>query len=219
MRRPSRYQPRATFFAGGFAVEVEEDDFGGGVFGDLGEEIVGFAEGVVAGVHEDAALKVHDGVGLAGGKFALVDAEAGSADGVVSGAEDAAAAVVAGGGDGHVLEDFLFVPNVVAGGDDMGTEVEEFFGDGGRDAEAAGGVFAVDDEEVDFVGFDEVGKVFANDVAAGGAEDVADEENVHTGNRVQGGLGVVLSAWCLVLSAWCRGWGLVWVGGVVLLVT
>ena len=56
---------------------------------------------------------------------------------------------------------------------------EEFFGEGGRDAEAAGGVFAVDDEEIDGVGFEDVGEMLADDVAAGGAEDVADEKNVH----------------------------------------
>jgi hypothetical protein len=43
-----------------------------------------------------------------------------------------------------------------------------------------GGVFAVDAEEVDGVGFDDVGKVLADDVAAGRSEDVADEENVHS---------------------------------------
>ena len=61
----------------------------------------------------------------------------------------------------------------------MGAEVEELFCDGGGDAEAAGGVFAVDDEEVYGVGFEDVGEVLAYDVAAGRAEDVADEKNVH----------------------------------------
>ena len=167
------------FFAGGFAVEVEEDDFGAGFAGDLGEEFVGFAEGVVAGGHEDAALEVHDGVGLAGGEFALVEAEAGGADGVVGGAEDAAAAGVGVGGDGHVFEDLFFVPDVIAGGDDVGAEVEELFGDGGGEAEAAGGVFAVDDKEIDGVGFKDVREVFADDVAAGGAKDIADKEDIH----------------------------------------
>ena len=68
---------------------------------------------------------------------------------------------------------------MIAGGDDVGAEVEELFGDGGGEAEAAGGVFAVDDEEVDGVGFEDVGEVLMHDVAAGGAEDIADEENVH----------------------------------------
>lgn len=166
-------------FAGGFGVEVEEDDLGVGVALDQGEEFVGFAEGIVAGGHEDATLEVDDGVGGAVGELAFVGTEAGCAVGVVAGAEDAAATLVRAGRDGHVLEDLFLVPDVVAGGDDLGTEVEDFFGDGGRDAEAAGGVLAVDDEEIDGVGFHNVGEMFADDVAAGRTEDVADEENVH----------------------------------------
>lgn len=83
------------------------------------------------------------------------------------------------GGDGHVFEDLALVPDVVAGGDDVGTEIEELFGDGGRDAEASGGVFAVDDEEIDGVGFEDVREVFADDVAAGGAKDIADKKDIH----------------------------------------
>ena len=83
------------------------------------------------------------------------------------------------GWDGHVFEDLFFVPDVVAGGDDVGAEVEELFCDGGCEAEAAGGVFAVDDEEINVVGFKHVGKVFADDVAAGGAKDIADKEDIH----------------------------------------
>jgi hypothetical protein len=160
-------------------VEVEQDDLGVGVALDEGEELVGFAEGVVGGGHEDAALEVDDGVWGAVAELAFVKAEAGSAVGEVGGAKDAAAADVGVGGDGHVLEDLFFVPDVVAGGDDVGSEVEEFFGDGGGDAEAAGGVFAVDDEEIYGVGVEDVGQVLAYDVAAGRTEDVADEENVH----------------------------------------
>ena len=68
---------------------------------------------------------------------------------------------------------------MIAGGDDVGAEVEELVGDGGGEAEAAGGVFAVDDEEINGVGFKDVGEMFADDVAAGGAEDVADKKDVH----------------------------------------
>jgi hypothetical protein len=68
---------------------------------------------------------------------------------------------------------------VIAGSDDVGAEVEEFFGDRGRETEASGGVFAVDDEEVDGVGFENVREMFADDVAAGGAEDIADKEDIH----------------------------------------
>src|ERR1700678_1786638 len=83
------------------------------------------------------------------------------------------------GGDSHVFEDLAFVPDVVASRDDVGAEVEEFFRDGWRDAEASGGVFAVDDEEIDGVGFKDVGQMFVDDVAAGGAKDIADKEDVH----------------------------------------
>ena len=83
------------------------------------------------------------------------------------------------GGNGHVFEDLFFVPDVIAGGDDMGSEVEEFVGDRGREAEAAGGIFAVDNEEINGVGFKNVREVFADDVAAGGAEDIADKEDIH----------------------------------------
>ena len=70
---------------------------------------------------------------------------------------------------------------MVAGGDDVGAEVEELFRYGGRDAEAAGGIFAVDDEEVHLVRFKQLGQVFVDDVAAGGAKNVADKEDLHPG--------------------------------------
>ena len=68
---------------------------------------------------------------------------------------------------------------MIAGGDDVRAEIEELFSDGGREAEAAGGVFAVDDEEVDGVGLEQVGEVLMHDVAACGAEDIAYKQNLH----------------------------------------
>jgi hypothetical protein len=183
------------FFAGGFAVEVEEDDLGL----DFAEEFVGLTEGVIAGGHEDAALEVHDSVGLASGQLALVDAEAWRAHSVVGGTKDAATADVGVGGDGHVFEDLFFVPDVVAGGDDVGAEIEEFFCDGRGDAEAAGCVFAIDDEEIDGVGLDDVGQVFTYDMAASGAKDVADEEDIHC--EILHGCGGLKRRWMRV-CAW-----------------
>lgn len=80
----------------------------------------------------------------------------------------------------HVLEYLLLVPDVISGSDDMRAEVEELLGDGGGNAEASGGVLAVDDKQINGVGFDDVGQVFADDVAAGGAEDVPDKKNIHS---------------------------------------
>lgn len=61
----------------------------------------------------------------------------------------------------------------------MGSEVEEFVGDGGSNAKATGCVFAVDDEEIDCVGFEDMWEVFADDMAAGGAEDISDKKDIH----------------------------------------
>src|SRR6185312_2748146 len=103
------------FFAGGFGVDVEQDD----LRGDLREQLVNFAERIVAGGHKDAALQVEDGVLLPGRERTLVEAKARCSDGVVGRADDAAVARMRVGGDRHVLEDFFLVPDVVAGGDDV----------------------------------------------------------------------------------------------------
>ncbi len=165
--------------AGGLGVEVEQNDLGAGLFADFGEQIVGLAEGIVAGAHEDAALQIDDGVCGAVGKHALVDAEAGRSVRVVGRAKDAAAAHVGGFGDVDVLEDLFLVPDVIAGGDDVRAEVEELFSDGGCEAEAAGGVFAVDDEEIDGVGLKQVGQMLVHYVPAGGPENIAYKQNLH----------------------------------------
>jgi hypothetical protein len=81
--------------------------------------------------------------------------------------------------DRHVLEDLTLVPDVVSGRDDVGAQIEDLFGDGGRNSEPAGGVLAIDDDQVDSVGFDDVRKVLVDDVAAGGAKDIADKEDIH----------------------------------------
>jgi len=68
---------------------------------------------------------------------------------------------------------------VVAGRDHMRAKVEELFGDRRRNAESTRSVLAIDDEKIDGVRFEDVGEMFADDVAARRAEDVADEKNVH----------------------------------------
>ena len=149
----------------------------------LARQALAVGDMIEANAQIDAALKVDDGVILTGGERALVDAEAGAAGGVVGGADDAAGAIVAGGGDGvEVVDDFFFVPDVVAGGEDVGAEVEELVGDRRGEAESAGGVFSVDDDEVDGAALDDVADVLAHDAATGAAEDVADEEDAQWGS-------------------------------------
>lgn len=196
--------------AGGLGVEVEQDDRGS----DLAEKLVGLAEGVVTRGHEDAALEVQHGVLLTVGKFTLVHAEAGGADRIVGRAKDATAAEVRVGRDGHVLEDLALVPDVVAGRDDVGAHVEDLFGDGRGDAKASGSVLAVDDEEVDGVCLKDVRKVLVYDMAAGGAEDVADKKDVHLkilhGREARDSAGV---AGCGSLLAWQTASDFSWVYG------
>ena len=64
---------------------------------------------------------------------------------------------------------------MVAGGQHVGAQVEEFFGNLRGHAEAAGGVLGVDDGEFDVVRLAHVADVLAHDPAPRAAEDVADE--------------------------------------------
>ena len=64
------------------------------------------------------------------GDCAFVDAVAGEAGLHVGGAEHAARAFVALGGDGaQVVDQLALVPDVIAGGHHVGAEFEEVFGD------------------------------------------------------------------------------------------
>ena len=56
---------------------------------------------------------------------------------------------------------------------------EEFLADRFVDAEAAGGVFAVDDDEVEPPARAQRRDVLVKDGAPGAADDVADEQNAH----------------------------------------
>jgi hypothetical protein len=49
------------------------------------------------------------------------------------------------------LHDFLLIPQMVAGGDGVHAVAEKFLGDVGRDAVAAGGIFAVGDDDIEAV--------------------------------------------------------------------
>ncbi len=79
---------------------------------------------------------------------------------------------------------------MVAGGENVRAEIEQLVGDGGCQTESTGGVFRVDNHEIDAVAGDDVTDVFPYDATAGAAEHIADEEDAHelqgTGCREQG---------------------------------
>ena len=134
----------ALFFAGGFGVEVDEDGVGALLeFAgcDLG---VDGAEGAVEFGHEDAAERIDDEhVGAVAG-FVEAGATSGRALGEVERADELRLAL-------DEDEGVLLIEGVIAERDAVGARVEQFFGDGFGDAEPAGGVLAVHDDEIERV--------------------------------------------------------------------
>ena len=83
-----------------------------------------------------------------------------------------------------VFDELALIPDVIAGGDDVYVEFEEFVDDLRSDAESGGGVFAIDDEQIGPFSGDQVFKAFFNNSAAGTAKNVSDEKNTHPNSMV-----------------------------------
>jgi hypothetical protein len=71
---------------------------------------------------------------------------------------------------------------MVSGGDDMRAEVEQFIGNRGRNAEAAGSIFPIDDDQIDLTLFDNVPEMFAHDAATSAPENVSYKKNAQKEN-------------------------------------
>jgi hypothetical protein len=78
----------------------------------------------------------------------------------------------------HVFDDLFLVPDVVAGGQDVSPEIEEFIGYRGCYAKSAGCILGIDDDEVDLTVFEHMGKVLADDAASGTSEYISYKKNV-----------------------------------------
>ena len=158
-------------------MQVHEDHFGF----DLFQQLIGNAEGIVVGGHENASLQIDHGVGDA--LFAaFIHAPARHVGRIIRRAQQAAGgAVLVAVGGLKVVDDLALVPDVVAGGDDIDAQIEQVFRQRAGDAEAAGGVFSVRDHQIDGAVFHQAGQTVFDDVASGASENVADEENVHGG--------------------------------------
>lgn len=113
----------------GLGVEIDEDDGGLGAERLDGEE--GGGERVVEDGHEGAPLEIEDGDG--GKRVFLANDETMSWDArrIIEGAKQA-------GFEGEEGDDFLLIPCVIAGGDDVDAGVEEIACDGGSNAISAG---------------------------------------------------------------------------------
>ena len=83
-----------------------------------------------------------------------------------------------------VVEDLAAVPGVVAGGDDIDARLIELAADLRGDTEPVGGVFAVDDDEVEFEVPAQLRNAVADRPPAGTTDDVAAEKKLHPGDLI-----------------------------------
>ena len=72
---------------------------------------------------------------------------------------------------------------MVAEGDDIGASRQDLVADRLGDAEAAGGVLAVDDDAVELPGLAQGGQALLHRDPAGAADDVTEEKQTHEGSE------------------------------------
>src|SRR5277367_2136664 len=162
------------FFAGGFGVHVHE--YEGDILRNLGEFFVSAFERIVNRRQKDAPLKIQHSEFCAIFRFTEIEAAAGIDLGKIGRAQQARLVR-------HEIENFTFVPTMVATGDDVDAKAEQLFHNTRGNAEAGGGVFAIGDDQVDLAVFHKVGEAFLNDFAARGTDNVADEQDTHVVSR------------------------------------
>src|SRR5450432_621044 len=164
------------FLRCGLGVEIQKNNFGC----DLLQYLVGLAEGIIIVLHEDAALQIDHGIGLALACLAFIPADAGYAFRIICGTQHPSnAAGGVGVGRLEILHNLALVPDVIAGGEHVAAEVKKLVGDLGSEPEAARGVFRVGDNKVNLVSFHYVREMVMDDFAPGTTEDVTDKENLH----------------------------------------
>ena len=129
-------------------------------------------ERIVERLHEDAAHGVDDERARAVLGVDHGGAAARRAGRIVDRADEPRRAL-----DEH--QRLALVPGVIAERDGVGAGIDEIVVDRLGDAEAAGGVLAVDHDEVELPFGDQLRHPVEQDVAPAAADDVADEENSH----------------------------------------
>ena len=138
----------------------------------IGERRVGRLKRIVQRVHVKQAHGMDDQNPAAARRVEDADAPSRRAGGVVHRPEEPGIAV-------DVIDDLAPVPDVVAGGDDVGPGVVEFLANFGRDAEAMGRVLAVDDDEIEVQPITQPGQLFLDHGAAGPPYHVAAKQHSH----------------------------------------
>src|SRR5437667_1872124 len=80
----------------------------------------------------------------------------------------------------EVFNDFALVPDVIAGGNNVATQLKKVFSNGRSQPKAARCVFSIGNYQINFVGLNQVRHVVAHDFASSVAKNVTNEENLHT---------------------------------------
>ncbi len=168
LTRPSRKWPEGLFLARRFGVEVDNDGVRAGLEPAGGDLAVDGAEGAVDLGHEDAAHGVDDEYFGAVVRFEQRGAAAGRAGREVDRPDQAVLAL-------DVDERVLLVEGVITQRDGVGAGVDQLEVDALGDAEAAGGVLTIDDQEIEIVALAQAGDRLDGGLAARTPYDVAEE--------------------------------------------
>ena len=169
----------ALFLARRLAVEVDHDRVCRLAERTGIEFAVEHREGIVERRHEDAADGVDNKRALAVLGINQRSATARRAPWVVRGADQLRRAL-----DEH--QRLALIPGVIAERDGIRSRVEEFLIDRLGDAKAAGGILAIDDDEVEGPVSDHAGQIFSDRGAPCPADHVTHEKNTQSfssGNR------------------------------------
>src|SRR6185437_5242366 len=157
-------------------MEVHQHNFGSEGL----EQCVRFAEWIVVVLHKDATLQIDDGKLLSGAGGALIPANPRNAFCVVRRPQHSSR--TSGWIAVHrveVLYDLSLVPNMIAGGQHLASQVEELIGDRRCKAETSGGILRIGDDQIDLMAFHHVLQVVAHNPASCAAEYIANEEDFH----------------------------------------
>ncbi len=156
-------------------MEIGDHGVHGNAQAVLAQQFGGDAERIVVRLHEQATHDLQHQRAAAVGEVDHDRAMAGCAGREVQRAQQARLGF-------DVAQQFLAVPGVVAEGNDVGAGGEQVGGHGGCEAEAVAGVFAVHHDQIEGKGFAQAGQGGDDCVAAGAADDVAEEEYAQAGS-------------------------------------
>src|SRR5215469_4062419 len=79
----------------------------------------------------------------------------------------------------HILQNFFAVPAVISARNCFDAQAQKFFRDFRSDTETRSGIFAVGDDQVDLPNLNQIRQSLADDMTAGRANNVTDEQYAH----------------------------------------